>query len=103
VVIVGELAQGSSVTLERVNSQGSILTSLGVLTEDPLNGNSGSQERLYRGKTTIFEDFPGSVNLRVSVMFAGQTTPTYSSLAAVNVAVLVDVEVAVAVGVKVGV
>ena len=67
-----------SVVLQRLDAGGALLATLGVLHDDGLDGDAAAGDRTYSLRTTVLENNPGTLNLRVAAMFQGQAQPAFS-------------------------
>jgi len=75
----------SSVNLQRVDSAGRVLSVIGTLHDDGLNGDAIAGDHIYSLTTTVFENVPGTVLLRVSAGFKGVLLRALSAPLPVNI------------------
>src|SRR6266481_2966857 len=75
----------ASVNLQRLDSSGRVLSVIGTLHDDGLNGDALAGDKVYSITTTIFENTPGVVTLRVSAGFKGSILRSYSPLLSVQI------------------
>jgi hypothetical protein len=57
-----------------------VVSIIGILHDDGLNGDAVAGDNVYTITTTIFENTPGTVNFRVSAGFKGSLLRSYSPL-----------------------
>jgi len=74
-----------SVSLERIDSSGSQVGSLGTLHDDGLNGDAVAGDKMFSILATILENTPGIVRLRVSAAFQGSLQRATSAPVMVNI------------------
>jgi Glucodextranase, domain B len=70
----------ASVNLQRLDSSGRVISVIGILHDDGLNGDAVAGDNVYTITTTIFENTPGTVNFRVSAGFKGSLLRSFSPL-----------------------
>ena len=68
----------SSVNLQQLDSSGRVVAILGTLHDDGLNGDLVAGDGTFTLLTTIFQNIPGAVTLRVSAAFKGSLQRVYS-------------------------
>jgi glucodextranase-like protein len=70
----------ASVNLQRLDSSGRVVSVIGILHDDGLNGDAVAGDNVYTITTTVFENTPGTVNFRVSAGFKGSLLRSFSPL-----------------------
>jgi hypothetical protein len=76
----------SSVLLQRIDSAGRVLATLGIPVDDGSGGDAVAGDGLFTVRTTVFETVSGPVILRVSAAFQGKLTRALSAPVTVAVA-----------------
>jgi hypothetical protein len=77
--ILDPAVNGSSVQLQRYDSQGRVLAVLGALTDDGRNGDVTAGDGIFTLRLTAYELVPGPITLRVSAAFRGRITRVLSA------------------------
>ena len=68
-----------SVILQRLDSNGIVIGTLGNLKDDGLNVDTAAGDTKYTIKLSLFDTKPGTVNLRVAASFRGLLRPVFSA------------------------
>jgi hypothetical protein len=74
-----------SVNLQKLDQSGRVVSVVGTLHDDGLNGDTVAGDNSFSISTTIFETDPGVVRLRVSAAFRGSLLRSFSALMTVNI------------------
>ncbi|MFL6211724.1 MAG: hypothetical protein ACJ74W_22950 [Pyrinomonadaceae bacterium] len=74
-----------SVNLQRLDASGRVVAILGTLHDDGLNFDAMAGDQIYSLSTTIFENTPNAVRLRISAAFRGSLLRVYSAPLTVNI------------------
>jgi hypothetical protein len=74
-----------SVNLQRLDSSGRVISVLGSLHDDGLNGDAVAGDQIYSITSTVFENTPGVVTVRVSAAFRGTLLRVFSPPLTVNI------------------
>lgn len=74
-----------SVNLQRLDASGRVISVVGLLHDDGVNGDTTAADSVFSLSTTILENSPGTVRLRVSAGFRGSLLRAFSSVLTVNI------------------
>ncbi len=74
-----------SVNLQRLDASGRVISVIGSLRDDGINGDATAGDKVFTLSTTILENTPGTVRLRVSAAFLGSLLRAFSSVLTVNI------------------
>jgi hypothetical protein len=74
-----------SVNLQKIDASGRVLAILGTLHDDGLNFDAVAGDQIYSLSTTIFENTPSALRVRVSAAFRGSLLRVYSAPLTINV------------------
>ncbi len=74
-----------SVNLQKLDASGRVLAVIGSLHDDGLNGDGTAGDKVFSISTTVFENTPGVVRLRVSASFRGSLLRSFSPVMTVNI------------------
>jgi hypothetical protein len=74
-----------SVNLQRLDASGRVVSIVGSLHDDGLNGDVAAGDQIYSIRATVFENAPGTVRLRVSAAFQGRLLRVFSAPLTVNI------------------
>jgi hypothetical protein len=69
----------ASVIVQRYDSAGRVLGTLGTMTDTGLNGDAVAGDRIFTLRQTIYELAPATTTLRVSAAFSGRVRRTLSA------------------------
>ena len=75
----------ASLVLQRIDSAGRVLATMGSLVDDGTAGDAAAGDKTFTGRPTLYELAPGPVMLRVSAAFQGKITRVLSAPLTVSV------------------
>jgi hypothetical protein len=74
-----------SVLLQRIDTAGRVVGTLGTMVDDGTNGDVTAGDKVFTLRATLYEQAAGAVKLRASAAFAGKLTRVLSSPVTVTV------------------
>jgi len=84
-VITDPSLVANSAQVQRLDSSGRVLATLGTLHDDGLNGDVTAGDHTYTLVTTFTEGATGPISLNVTAQFAGSVTRVFSGIATLTV------------------
>ena len=78
-------AAPAGMVLQKIDSAGNVLASLGTLHDDGAEGDAAAADGTYSVRATLLENIPGTLLYRIAATFPGVAQPVYSAQLSVAV------------------